>query len=141
MTYIQMSVVEFIVCIYNYTCLFLFLRFYLHQECAHACVYLLITMYTCTKNLHLCQYVYLLITMYWFDVPKICIFISMFVLKNILGLAFSFASILIPEVDYLNYFKSICYGLLMNGFLLFLTNIKQTQFSFIPNKYNVGIVL
>ena len=30
MTYIQMSIVEFIVCIYNYTCLFLFLHFYLH---------------------------------------------------------------------------------------------------------------
>ena len=30
MTYIEMLIVEFIVCIYNYTCLFLYLCVYLH---------------------------------------------------------------------------------------------------------------
>ena len=78
----------------------------------------LFTLGVCT---HICIFTYYNVLVWY--VPKICIFISMLGLKNILGLAFSFASILIPEVDYLNYFKSICYGLLMNGFLLFLINI------------------
>ena len=45
---------------------FIFTFLFTLGVCTHY-VYLLITMYTCTKNLHLCSYVYLLITMYWFD--------------------------------------------------------------------------
>ena len=105
---------------------FIFTFLFTLGVCTHICIFTYYNVYMYQKfaSLFICIFTYYNVLVWY--VPKICIFISMLGLKNILGLAFSFASILIPEVDYLNYFKSICYGFLTNGFLLFLTNIKQT---------------
>ena len=67
--------------------------------------------------------------MHWFDMYQIFAFSFACLTQNIFGSVFSFAAILILEVGYLNYSKSIRYGLLTNSFLLFLINIMHTQFN------------
>ena len=67
--------------------------------------------------------------MHWFDMYQIFAFSLACLTQNIFGSVFSFAAILILEVGYLNYSKSIRYGLLTNSFLLFLINIMHTQFN------------